>query len=38
VKTVLCDGNVVMRDRAVKSLDQEKVLDRSEDAIRALLS
>jgi 5-methylthioadenosine/S-adenosylhomocysteine deaminase len=38
VKTVLCDGNIVMIDRVVKSLDQERVLDASEGAIGALLS
>ncbi|MGD0818728.1 MAG: amidohydrolase family protein [Methanomassiliicoccales archaeon] len=38
VKTVICDGRVVMLDRMVKSLDEEKILDESEGAIRALLS
>jgi 5-methylthioadenosine/S-adenosylhomocysteine deaminase len=38
VKTVLCDGNIVMLDRVVKSLDQERILDASEGAIGALLS
>ena len=38
VKTVFCDGEIVMLDRAIKSLDEEKVLDESEGAIRALLS
>jgi 5-methylthioadenosine/S-adenosylhomocysteine deaminase len=38
VKTVLCDGNVVMLDRVIKSLNEERVLDESEGAIRALLS
>ena len=38
VKTVLCDGQVVMLDRVVKSLDEGMVLDESEGAIRALLS
>ena len=38
VKTVICDGITVMRDRSVTSLDEDKVLDESEGAIRALLS
>jgi len=37
VKTVLCDGETVMLDRVVKTLDQDKILDESEGAIRALM-
>jgi len=37
VKTVLCDGNVVMQDRAVRTMDEEKVLSEAEDAARELL-
>jgi 5-methylthioadenosine/S-adenosylhomocysteine deaminase len=38
VKTVLCDGKAVMLERKVTSLNEERVLDESEGAIRALLS
>lgn len=37
VKTVLCDGNVVMQDRAVRTVDEEKVLAEAEGAARELL-
>jgi len=32
VKTVLCQGDVVMMDRKIKTLDEQKILDASEDA------
>lgn len=37
VKTVLCDGMVVMRDRKVITMDEERTLSDAEDAARALL-
>jgi 5-methylthioadenosine/S-adenosylhomocysteine deaminase len=37
VKTVLCDGAVVMRDGKLLTMDEEKVLAEAEDAARALL-
>jgi len=37
VKTVICDGSVVMRDRKILTLDENEVLDRSEGAIRGLM-
>jgi 5-methylthioadenosine/S-adenosylhomocysteine deaminase len=37
VKTVICDGAVVMRDRKIMTLDENEVLDRSEGAIRGLM-
>ena len=30
VKTVICDGAVVMRDRKIMTIDENEVLDRSE--------
>jgi len=37
VKTVICDGTVVMRDREIVTMDEGKVLAEAEDAARALL-
>ena len=36
VKTVLCQGDIVMNDRKITTLDEAKVLDTSEDAWRYL--
>jgi 5-methylthioadenosine/S-adenosylhomocysteine deaminase len=36
VKTVFCQGDVVMKDRNITTLDEQKVLDASEDAWRYL--
>ena len=32
VKTVICQGDIVMRDRNIMTMDEQKVLDASEDA------
>ncbi|MBI0583341.1 MAG: amidohydrolase family protein [Methanomassiliicoccus sp.] len=37
VRTVLCDGNVLMEDGKVTSMDEERVLAEAEDAARVLL-
>jgi len=37
VKTVLCDGKIVMRDRKMITMDEERTLSEAEDAARALL-
>jgi 5-methylthioadenosine/S-adenosylhomocysteine deaminase len=37
VKTVICDGKVVMRDRKILSIDESKVVDGSEGAIKGLM-
>jgi len=37
VKTVLCDGRVVMRDRVVTTVDEEAVLREAEEAAQILL-
>jgi len=37
VKTVICDGAVVMRDRKILTIDENEVLDKSEGAIRGLM-
>jgi 5-methylthioadenosine/S-adenosylhomocysteine deaminase len=36
VRTVLCQGDIVMKDRKITTFDERKVLDASEDALRAL--
>lgn len=36
VKTVMCQGDVVLRDRKVQALDEEEVLSQSEDCWRQL--
>ncbi|OPY33205.1 MAG: metal-dependent hydrolase [Methanomassiliicoccales archaeon PtaU1.Bin124] len=36
VKTVLCDGKAVVRDRHVRTMDQKKVLEESEPALISL--
>jgi 5-methylthioadenosine/S-adenosylhomocysteine deaminase len=36
VKTVICQGETVMKDREIKTLNERKVLDASEDAWRYL--
>ncbi|MCL2712961.1 MAG: amidohydrolase family protein [Methanomassiliicoccaceae archaeon] len=36
VKTVLCQGDIVMKDRKITTLNERKVLDASEDAYRYL--
>jgi 5-methylthioadenosine/S-adenosylhomocysteine deaminase len=37
VKTVICDGAVVMKDRRMTTLDENEVLEKSEGAIRGLM-
>jgi 5-methylthioadenosine/S-adenosylhomocysteine deaminase len=37
VKTVICDGNVVMRDRKILTMDESMVVAGSEHAIKGLL-
>lgn len=37
VKTVICDGSVVMRDNVITTLDEMKVLQEADDAARCLL-
>ncbi|NLI73618.1 MAG: amidohydrolase family protein [Euryarchaeota archaeon] len=38
VKTVLCDGKIVVKDRRMTTVDEEKILADSEEAVRKLLS
>ena len=37
VKTVICDGSVIMRDNVITTMDEEKVLQEAEDSTRSLL-
>ena len=37
VKTVICDGKVVMQDRRIVTMDEENVLQESEPALRSLM-